>query len=155
MVNFFIVYELDTWSQDLNVLIQINIFILNIGIGLDSRSLCSHASFDWGKNTIIFGVVSSSSVHIDNNKKAILVLGKGPTQELDDTTITTKAKYFVSFTRSRRKFCFRQHYNESKSFLFVNVTKMYLFKTKDPERKPCLLCLGNISIDCAVNNMKT
>ena len=137
------------------MLIRINIFILNIGIGFDSRSLFSHASFDWGKNTIIFVVDNSSSVHIDNNDKAILVLGKGPTQELDDTTITTKAKYFVSFTRSRRKFCFRQHYNESKSFLFVNVTKMYLFKTKDSERKPCLLCLGNISIDCPVNNMKT
>ena len=30
--------------------------------------------FDWGKNAIIFGVDNSSSVHVDNNKKFILVL---------------------------------------------------------------------------------
>ena len=29
-----------------------------------------------------------SSVHIDNKRKEILILGEGPTQELDDTTLT-------------------------------------------------------------------
>ena len=28
----------------------------------------------------------SSSVHVDNKKKYILILGEGPTQALDDTT---------------------------------------------------------------------
>ena len=32
-----------------------------------------------------------SSVYIDN-KKAILILGKAPTQELDNATLTEKAK---------------------------------------------------------------
>ena len=37
-----------------------------------------------GKNVIIFGVDMSSSVHTDNKKKDILILGKVPTQGLDD-----------------------------------------------------------------------
>ena len=32
----------------------------------------------------------SSSVHVDNLKKDILILGKGPTQGLDDTTLASK-----------------------------------------------------------------
>ena len=31
-----------------------------------------------------------SSVHVDNKKKDILILGEGPTQELDDTTLTAE-----------------------------------------------------------------
>ena len=46
-----------------------------------------------GKNVIIFGVDMSSSVHIDNGKKYILILGKGSTQGLDDTTITAQTQY--------------------------------------------------------------
>ena len=41
----------------------------------------------------------SSSVHIDNKKNDILILGKGPTQELDDTTFTAQAKYPINFTQ--------------------------------------------------------
>ena len=40
------------------------------------------------RNVIIFGADMSSSVHIDNERKEILILGEGPTQELDDTTLT-------------------------------------------------------------------
>ena len=47
----------------------------------------------------------SSSVHIDNKYKDIIVLGKGPTQGLDNTTLTAEAKYFLNFSRSQRKFC--------------------------------------------------
>ena len=32
----------------------------------------------------------SSSEHVDNKKKDILILGEGPTQGLDDTTLTSK-----------------------------------------------------------------
>ena len=37
----------------------------------------------FGKNVKIFKVDLSSSVYFDNEKKDILILGKGPTQELD------------------------------------------------------------------------
>ena len=35
----------------------------------------------------------SSSVDIDNKGKDILILGEGPTQELNDTTLTAEVKY--------------------------------------------------------------
>ena len=38
-----------------------------------------------GKNVIIFGVDMSSSPHIDNKQKDILIIGKGPTQGLEHT----------------------------------------------------------------------
>ena len=36
----------------------------------------------YGENVIIFGLDMSSSFHIDNKKKDILILGTGPTQGL-------------------------------------------------------------------------
>ena len=51
------------------------------GIGFDSCSFFLIPNFDWGKNVIIFGVDMSSSVHIDNKKKDILILGKDPTKD--------------------------------------------------------------------------
>ena len=66
---------------------------------MDSGSLFSYLSFDWGKNVVIFEVGNSSSVHFNNKKKDILVLGEGRTQGLDDTTITAEAKYSVNFLR--------------------------------------------------------
>ena len=46
------------------------------------------------------------------------------------------------------------HYNGINSFLFVNVTKIYRFKEKNSEIKDYTLCLGNISKDFTINNMK-
>ena len=43
------------------------------------------------KNVITFGDDMSSSVYIDNKNKDILILGEGPTQGLDDTTLTGAA----------------------------------------------------------------
>ena len=40
--------------------------------------------------TIIFGVGMSSSVHVYNKEKDILILGKGPTQGLYGTTLTAE-----------------------------------------------------------------
>ena len=41
----------------------------------------------------------SSSVHVNNKKKYILVLGKGPTQGLEDTTLTAESQYSIYFSR--------------------------------------------------------
>ena len=40
---------------------------------------------DVSRNMTIFGVDMTSSPHIDNKKKDILILGKVPTQELEHT----------------------------------------------------------------------
>ena len=96
----------------------------------------------------------SSSVHVDNKGEDILILGKGPTQGLDDRTLTTEAKYPINFTQSRKRFVLSLHYSGSNSFLFVNATKAYQFKAKDSELKGYVLCSGNASKDFTINNMK-
>ena len=45
-----------------------------------------------GRNVIIFGVYMSSSLHIDNKKKYILILDKGPTQGLEHCIQSTLLK---------------------------------------------------------------
>ena len=52
----------------------------------------------------MFGVDISSSAHIDNKKKDILILGSGPIQGLDDTTLTTEAQYSIIFQDQRENF---------------------------------------------------
>ena len=111
-------------------------------------------NFDWGNNVAVSGVGMSLSVHTNNKKKDILILGKGPTQRLDDTTLTAEAEYSINFSRWQRKFCLSLHYNGSNSFLFVNATKIYHFKAKDSEIKIYPFCLGNISKDFRTDNIK-
>ena len=60
----------------------------------------------------------------------------------------------INFTVTRNKFCLSLHYNEANSYLFVNGTKIYKFKAKDSEIVASPLCLGNISKDWLVDNMK-
>ena len=95
----------------------------------------------------------SSFAHIDNKKKDILVLGKGPTQELEHT-LTAEKMYLINFTLTKKKFCLSLHYNEANSYLFVNGTEIYKFKAKDSEILVDQICLGNISKDWLINNMK-
>ena len=58
------------------------------GIIFDRRVSFVFLSGGFGCNVIIFGADMSSSVHVDNNKKDILILGEGRTQGLDGTTFT-------------------------------------------------------------------
>ena len=43
-------------------------------------------------------------MHVDSRNKNILVLGEGPTQGLDNATITTEVKYPINFTESGKRF---------------------------------------------------
>ena len=45
----------------------------------------------------------SSSVHVDNKKKVISILGEGPTQGLNGTTLTAEKRYSVNFTLTKKK----------------------------------------------------
>ena len=63
------------------------------GIGFDYRSQFSWTDGSAGKNAIIFGIDTSSSVRIDDRNKNILRLGERPTRGLDNATITADAKY--------------------------------------------------------------
>ena len=44
----------------------------------------------------------SSSIHIDNKKKDILVLGRGPTQGLE-STLTAEKMYSINFTIKKKE----------------------------------------------------
>ena len=86
MVNLFIVYELDTWSRDLNTESTLKDCLFravkltknadtdrckysSYGIGFDWQSAFSLPHGRIEKNVIIFGADISSSVYTDNKGK--------------------------------------------------------------------------------------
>ena len=60
----------------------------------------------------------------------------------------------INFIVTEKKFCLSLHYNGANSYLFVNGKKIHKFKAKDSEIVATPLCLGNISKDWSVDNMK-
>ena len=169
IVNIYIVYELGASSCNINDPILKNCLFAAVtltknanidkygcsgyGIGFDRRSNFTFPGGGFGQNVLIFGVDMSSSTHIDNKKKDILVLGKGPTQELEHT-LTAEKMYSIYFTVTKNKFCLSLHYKGTNSYLFVNGTEIYKFIAKDSGIVATPLCLGNISKDWSVDNMK-
>ena len=124
------------------------------GIEFDRKEKFSIGN-GFGRNCIIFGVDMSSSVHVDHKKQDMLILGEGPTQGLDGTTLTAEKKYSMNFTENNKKFCSSLHYNGANSYLFVNGTEIHKLKIKDSEIVATSLCLGNISKNFSIDNMKT
>ena len=92
IVELYLVYEItnfpnvSSYSTLKNALFGADIdkySYFGYGIGFDGHGSFSYPSIGTGNNVIIFGADMSSSVDIDNKKKDILILGKGPTQRLD------------------------------------------------------------------------
>ena len=75
----------------------------------------------------------SSSGHVDNRNKYILILVKGPTQGLDDTTLAVEKEYAINFSEQQKKFCLSLHYNGANSYLFLNGIEIFEFIAKDSE----------------------
>ena len=92
-------------------------------------------------------------LHILIIRKKTWILGKGPTQGLEHT-LTVEKLYSINFTKENAKVCLSLHYNGGNSYLFVNDTEIIKFKAKDSEIAAYPLCLGNISKDWSVDNMK-
>ena len=120
---------------------------------MDKRSSFSFPRGRFGQNVLIFGADMSSYSHTDNKKKDILVIRKGPTKGLEHT-LTAEKMYSINLTVARKKFCLSLHYSGANSYVFVNGTEIYKFKAKDSEIVPSPLCLGNISKDWSIDNMK-
>ena len=95
---------------------------------------------------LIFGADMSTSMHVDNKKKDILVLGRGPMQGLE-STLTAEKMYSINFTVTKKKFCLSLDYNGGNSYSFVNGKGICKFKPKDSAIVASPLCLGNISKD--------
>ena len=106
------------------------------GIRFDRRG-----EFSFGDG---FGADMSSSVHANNKRRSILVLGKYFTQGLDNTTNYAEKLYSIDFTKINTKFCVSLHYNGANSYLFVNGTEIHKLKAKDSEIVANPLCLGKI-----------
>ena len=169
VVNIYFVYELGaSTSNDSNPTLKNCLFgavtltkdgdidkygYSGYGIGFDRKSSFSFHDGEFGQNVIIFGADMSSFAHIDNKKKDILILGKGPKQGLEHT-LTTEKIYSITFTLTKKKFCLSLHYNGANSYLFVNGAEIYKFKAKDSKIVATPSCLGNISKDWSVDNMK-
>ena len=163
VVNIYIVYELKASSSNFSdptiknclfgaVTLTKNADIdkyrySGYGIGFDRRGSFSFPGGGFGQNAIIFGADMNSSIHIDNKKKDILILGLGPTQGLGENSLTAEKIYSINFTITKKKFCLSLHYNGANSYSFVNGTEIYKFKAKNSEIVPSSLCLGNISKD--------
>ena len=62
--------------------------------------------------------------------------------------------YLTNFIKHNKKFFLTLHYNGENSYLFDNGTEIHKFKVKDSEIVSPLLCVGNISKDWSVDNMK-
>ena len=58
--------------------------LIGYGTEFDGKGSFLFPGGGLGCNVIIFGIDMSSSRKIDNRKKCILILGKGPTQGLED-----------------------------------------------------------------------
>ena len=53
----------------------------------------------------------SSSMHVDNKNKDILVIGEGQTQGSNDATLTAEAKYPNNFAQPNKRFVLSLRYN--------------------------------------------
>ena len=71
-----------------------------------------------------------------------------------NTRIRTHFNCRKNVIKKNKKFCLSLHDNGANSYLFVNGTEIYKFKAKDSEIVASPLCLGNISKDSFIDNMK-
>ena len=62
--------------------------------------------------------------------------------------------YSINFSKDQTKSCVSLHYIGVNSYLFVNGTEIHKFKAKDSEIVTTPLCLGKISKDWSIDNMK-
>ena len=122
------------------------------GIGYNRRSSFSFPGSGFGQNVLIFGVDMSFSAHIDNKKKDISSMKSSNTRIR--TYFNCRKNDSINFTVRKKKFCLSLHYNGANIYLFVNGTEIYKSKAKDSETVVGPICLGSISKDWLVDNMK-
>lgn len=75
-----------------------------------------------------------------------MIFGKGPTDDLGDTTLILQKEYSINFTEYKEK-CLNLHYNWVHSCIFVTGLEIYKFQAKDLEVNAAPLCFGDASND--------
>ena len=112
IVNIYIVYELDkTYVKSHPTLVNCLFGAVSItkNADIDKNKYSGYGiGFDrTGVLVITWWVDMSSSVHIDNEGKDILILGSGPTQGLGEHSLIAEKLYSVNFTDHRKKRLFK------------------------------------------------
>ena len=74
-----------------------------------------------------------SPVYIHSKKKNILILGKDPTDGLDDTTLIAEKEYCINFIEQQKKFCVILHHYGVEIYMFVNGVEIYKFMAKNSD----------------------
>ena len=74
-----------------------------------------------------------------------MILGIGPTQGLENTTLTAEKEYALNFREQQEKLYLSLHYNGAHSYLFVNVVEIYKVKAKSFEINSGPVWLVNVS----------
>ena len=116
------------------------------GMGFDLTGTFTHLDGGIGKNVIFEGVDMTNSKHANNITKAVLVLGRGLIQKIDDTAIYAEKIYSPNFTIANKTFCLSLHHNGDRSYFFVNGKEVIKFKAKNQSASG-KISLGNISAD--------
>ena len=138
VVNIYFVYEINLWSslQVPNFALINSLFgTVKLTMNLDPNKYeysgygvefgaCGSFSLSngsgSGRNVVIFDVDMTLMVHIDNEKKDILIIGNKQTNSSDDTSMAAEKEYSKNFTEPQKKFCLSLHYNQVNSYIFVN-----------------------------------
>ena len=105
-------------------------------------AVCWSFDKDTARNVITFGVCISLSSHVDKPKNNFLVLGVGPTSNIDGSFSLPDKKFSISFSKTRTKFCLSFQCNADNNYFSVNgkdisENKIANFQTQ--------FCLGSIS----------
>ena len=95
----------------------------------------------------------SSPTKIDNRKKDILILGKGPTQGLEHTLSAEKCIQLI-LQKKTKNYVWACIITKKIVTYLLMVKKFHNFKWKDIKVPTNPVCLGNISKNWSVDNMK-
>ena len=112
------------------MLIQINTFIMVMILDSIHVQNFHYLRVAWVKMPLFLELIWNYQCILIIRKKFFLIFGKGPTQVLDDTTLTAKAQYSINFSRSNERFCLILPYNGSSSLSFVNTISLTSIKRK-------------------------
>ena len=89
---------------------------------------------DYVRNVIIFGINNTSLSHADNQKNNFLILGEGPSFEINGKFGSPEKKFRINITKANSKLCLDLHYSADYSYLFVSGKEIFEFKV---DKKKC------------------
>ena len=159
-VNVYIVYDLDAWPRNPinNFKFKNCLFGATSIVKSSDKEKYVYSGYDvtfdssWSfnndtaRNVIIFDIDNSSSYHADNCKNNFLVLGEGPTFEINGSFGSPEKKCSINFSKVNTKCCLSLHYNADNSYLFVNGKEIFMFKVDYKNVNfSTQFCLGSVS----------